>query len=741
MKTTATLVFAALQLAAIANAQTYTIQRIGLTDPLHTIDGSSTNNWSDLNASGQVTGSAERYSGSTDEGVDAWLYSAMTHTSQVIGLPGAPDSYLDNEPVQLNASGQVIGIRYHVDASNLFTGSDAWIYSPTTNTTQMIGLTDAAHTQTDGTSTNQVYALNATGQVAGFAVRNHYDGYFGGDDIWIYSSPTHTTQSIGLTGPGYSGAFGGPYGSTDSRFIAQNAAGYVIGRSSYFLSSTPGQLNDGDPWLYSPITQTTTRIGMYDAIHEEGNLFFLGARSNNAVALNASGQVAGTANHYQNVHGMLPYNGQDAWIFTPTTNVTQQIGLVDSNHTQSGGYTYHKPVAINDSGQIAGYSSRFSGQTDLGQDAWVYSSTTNSTQPIGLTDGGHMQVGGYLFNQPTDLNAAGEVVGFAKRYNGSADQGQDAWFYSPTTNTTQLIGLTDKIHTQVGGTSVNNTMFLNAAGLIVGTAKRYNGNSDPSMSSDNGIDSWLFDPVSRVTYNLVSSLSATGFASSTVSYLGDNGLVLGSYNVNGGATQDAFLWTEAAGFHDLGDLIQGGLTAAGWANLADALGGDGGAVHHRRRKALQRLGPGFRAHSLFCAARRLQQQRRRRCGRLRRVAQRTRHDLHAERLQRLASKLRANCRCRLVCGCHWLRQCRSRTSVDCAVQLGGISIREYRPPISTHPCELHFANRRTIIPAFCWLLDLWMASAVAPVTAARTVWSLGRFSVVIGFLGEDLPRD
>jgi hypothetical protein len=137
-----------------------------------------------------------------------------------------------------------------------------------------------------------------------------------------------------------------------------------------------------------------------------------------------------------------------------------------------------------------------------------------------------------------------------------------------------LIGLTDKIHTQVGGTSVNNTAFINAAGLIVGTAKRYNGNSDPSMSSDNGIDSWLFDPVSQV---LVSSLSATGFASSSVNYLGDNGVVLGTYNVNGGSTQDAFLWTEAAGFHDLGDLVQGGLTAAGWTNLADAFGANGGS--------------------------------------------------------------------------------------------------------------------------------------------------------------------
>jgi hypothetical protein len=300
---------------------------------------------------------------------------------------------------------------------------------------------------------------------------------------------------------------------------------------------------------------------------------FNGAHANAVIALNASGQVAGTANHYKNTG--LPYNGQDAWVYSSATNMTQQIGLVDIAHTQTGDYSYHNPVALNDNGQIAGVSSRFSGSTDEGQDAWLYSPTTNSTKQIGLTDGGHIQTSGYLFNQSIGINAAGEVIGYAKRYNGSADQGQDAWFYSPTTKTTESIGLIDKVHMQADGTAVNNPMMVNAGGLIVGVANRYNGGGDPSMS-DQGVDSWLFDPVSRVTYNLVSSPSAAGFASSSVGYLGDDGTVLGTYVVNGGPTQDAFLWTEAGGFHDLGDLVQGGLTAAGWANLADAYGGNGG---------------------------------------------------------------------------------------------------------------------------------------------------------------------
>ncbi len=554
-------VFVALRFATIANAQSYTIQQIGLTDPVHTTPSGSANQIGILNAAGQVTGLASRNVG----GEDAWFYSPTTYSTQLIGLTDAVHVQTVggavNDAEDMNAAGQVLGMtaRY---SGNTFTGYDAWLFSSATNSTQVIGLLDAAHTQADGSYYNQAYHLNASGQVAGYAGRT---GDLAGHDAWLYSSATNTTQIIGLTGAGYNGSFGGPNGYSVNEPNLLNAAGQVAGTATRITGNGP--VLGYDAWLYSPTTNTTQRIGLQDPSG--------GYTVNIPSGMNATGQVAGSTAFYSD--GGFTLSRRSAWISSPTTNATQQIGLVDAAHTQSDGYFNHLPIALNDTGQVAGTSNRFSGNTDQGQDAWLYSSKANSTQVIGLTDGAHTQTGGYSFNQVNGMNAVGEVIGFAKRYSGSADRGQDTWLYSPSTNTTQLIGLTDKVHTQVGGTSVNNTLFLNAGGFVVGTAKRYNGNSDPSMSSDNGIDSWLFDPVSQVTYNLISSLSATGFASSSVSYLGDNGVVLGTYNVNGGATQDAFLWSEAAGFHDLGNLVQGGLTAAGWTNLADAFGANGGS--------------------------------------------------------------------------------------------------------------------------------------------------------------------
>ena len=173
-----------------------------------------------------------------------------------------------------------------------------------------------------------------------------------------------------------------------------------------------------------------------------------------------------------------------------------------------------------------------------------------------LTDSTHTQTGGYSTNNPTALNAVGQVAGDAERYSGSTDKGVDAWLYSPTTNTTQLIGLVDSTHIQTGGHSENFPIALNAVGQVAGSAERYDGDIDE------GQDVWLYDSASQTTFDLVSSPSAFGFGYSQVEYLGDDGVVMGWYDVDGGSTQDVFLWTESRGFHDLGTLVQGGLTAA-----------------------------------------------------------------------------------------------------------------------------------------------------------------------------------
>jgi hypothetical protein len=552
------LVAACFASAASAKAQTYAIREIGLTDAAHTQTGGAQFNFVEgLNATGQVAGTAYRYSGSTQEGQDTWFYSLTTNTTQLIGLTdamhtgagGTSYNSLYSLPDPLTAAGQVVGFAWRYSGST-FLGEDTWVYTPTANTTHVIGPSDSAHIQTNGYSSIQPIAMNAGGQVAGTAERFNA-GFDVGQDAWLYSPTTNATQIVGLTDSAHTET-GGTSLNTPT---AVNGAGQVVGYANRYSGSTNvGQ----DAWFYSPAANTTQVIGLTDPAHTQTG----GVSDNNPIALNDVGQVAGTATRYSGSTN----EGQDAWLYSSVTNTTQVVGVTDSAHTQTGGVSNNSPIALNGAGQVAGTAARYSGSTNEGQDSWLYSPTTNTAHVIGLNDSAHTQTGGYSYSNPITLNNSGQVAGYTYRYSGNTQEGQDAWSYSPTTNTTQLIGLTDAVHTKSGGYSYNYPTLTNAAGDVVGYAERYSG------ATGEGNDFWFYDPATQTTFDLVSSPSASGFAISQVEYLGDDGTVLGYYDLNGNtSTQDAFLWTETGGFDDLGTLVQGGLTSAGWARLTAAV--------------------------------------------------------------------------------------------------------------------------------------------------------------------------
>jgi hypothetical protein len=114
---------------------------------------------------------------------------------------------------------------------------------------------------------------------------------------------------------------------------------------------------------------------------------------------------------------------------------------------------------------------------------------------------------------------------------------------------------------------------MNEAGQVIGHSNRW---ISGGMGSDNA---WFYDPVLHQTFELVPSLRSDGLAFSVVGYLGEDGLVLGNYDLfdemdNFVGTR-AFYFTVADGLHDLGSLVDGGLTAHGWESLAMAIRGNG----------------------------------------------------------------------------------------------------------------------------------------------------------------------
>ena len=90
-----------------------------------------------------------------------------------------------------------------------------------------------------------------------------------------------------------------------------------------------------------------------------------------------------------------------------------------------------------------------------------------------------------------------------------------------------------------------------------------------------GQDAWLYDPVLDQTLSLRLSTRSDGYAYSSAAYLGEDGLTLGKYTLFDASDNDlgdrAFYFTIADGLHDLGSLVDGGLTANGWDFLATAI--------------------------------------------------------------------------------------------------------------------------------------------------------------------------
>ncbi len=523
-------------------------QEIGLTDANHTSStGELSNVASFLNNAGQVAGYARHYSGETWNGYSAWYFNGSS--TQQIGLTDAGHTSSTGEQNNsarfLNNAGQVAGTAQRYNGA-LFPGQSAWYFNG--SGTQEIGLTDAGHTSSAGEQSNFVWSLNNAGQVVGSAQR--YNGVTSaGTSAWYFNGSS--TQEIGLTNSEHTSSTGER--DNFASVLMLNDAGQVAGSAQRYNGVTPA---GASAWYFNG--SNTQKIGLTDANHTSST----GQQSNYAQFLNNAGQVAGSARRYN-----VATWSYSAWYFNGSN--TQQIGLTDSSHTSSAGEQNNSVRFLNNAGQVAGHAQRYNGSSTAGQSAWYFGS---STQEIGLTDAGHTSSTGMQSNSVQFLNNAGQVAGHAQRYNGTSFAGQSAWYFNGSS--TQEIGLTDAGHTSSStGEQSNFISFQNNAGQVAGQAQRYNG------ASYAGLSAWFYDPAANQTFMMNETISVLwGSAYSSIQYLDDNGLALGVYelyNAYGSLGYRVFSFTVADGWNDLGSLVNGGLSAAGWDYLANVYDANG----------------------------------------------------------------------------------------------------------------------------------------------------------------------
>ncbi len=552
----------------------------------------------DLNDAGQVAGNATSYNPNNPGdviGEDAWFYDGNRTT--IIGLTGTEHTGSRfnsrvNKVFALNQAGQAVGYADRVNSTgpdDSYLGQNIWFYSG--GSTSKIGLINAEHTRNDGFQysfvPNAVGFFNDAGQVAGESRRFNGTASDLGWSAWLYNGVS--TTHIGLVDNEHTRNDGYRYSKMLNTPTNLTESGFVVGHSMRYNSI--GDNLGQSAWLYNGVS--TVRIGLIGAEHTSNN----GTRDSTVKFLNNAGLAVGNSNFYAttNLGGFLlgsgVSRGKMAWFYDGSRTVS--IGVLDPEHLYThGGGINSEPIALNESGQVAGITNLFGGTLDLRsktRTAWLYSG--NKTITIGLKGSEYTNSAGGRTEFVFGLNESGHAVGASQRGSGAdgyfdLDLGEHTWFYNG--NNTVKIGLYDADHTRlsdgyqhsniIGGDDI----LFNDSGQVAGSSGRFVSISKESDFAaphiGNGFDgqtAWLYDLTLDQTFGIELSVSPTGYAYSSIEYLGDDGLVFGTYTLfdeNNPVGEDRiFAFTDEDGAIDLGNLVKGGLDTAGWASLASVV--------------------------------------------------------------------------------------------------------------------------------------------------------------------------
>lgn len=331
-------------------------------------------------------------------------------------------------------------------------------------------------------------ALLAAGVAAGAAIS--------GTTGAAASTTTYTVTDLGTLG--YTSSSGG----------GLNATGVVSGESTVSVtlpaSECPPHYGVRKPCTVHPENAFLHSSGVMT------NLGTLGGLASAATAINTTGTVVGSAD--------LASGASHA--FAESGGVMTDLGTLD------GAAATSKALAINSTGEIAGWSTAPGG---TGNVAFLYSN--GSMTDLGTIDGGTASVA-------NGINDAGAVIG-----NSDTDGGDEHGFVYQNGTMTDLGTL--------GGAN-SSVDAINDNGVVTGSSQDASGASLPFVYSNGTM-------TSLGSYNTETTPQA----------INDSGMIAGTtYGVNaaGASFNDAFIYQNGT-FQDLNNLIPAG---SGW-ELTDAV--------------------------------------------------------------------------------------------------------------------------------------------------------------------------
>ncbi|GEA12916.1 hypothetical protein [Alteromonas sp. KUL49] len=382
-----------------------TTTRIGLTDSAHTGTNNYQNSYAQFqNEAGDVAGTSQRLNSSTNAGQGQSAWQAVDGVTTRVGLTTAAhtgsNDYQYSTIQAQNEAGSLIGYSDRRNSStNNFEGRDVW--QAVDGVTTQIGLTDSAHTGTNGYRTSYAQFQNEAGDVAGYSDRRNSSTNAGeGRSVW--QAVDGITTKIGLYDAEHTGSNNYQYSSLNR----QNEAGHVIGYSQRRDSSNNYQGQSA----WQAIDGVTTRLGIFDATHTGTNNY----QRSWINGQNELGDVIGYSERRDS--NSNAHQGHTAWYRDLSSAVMYTFNLPNAVNALTG-YSYSIFQFINDAGVA------------LGRYSFFDSNNNQQWRAMGFTvNDGFFDLGSILEDSLTDfdllalydglyLNDSGQVVGRAYDQN------------------------------------------------------------------------------------------------------------------------------------------------------------------------------------------------------------------------------------------------------------------------------------------------------------------------------------
>jgi hypothetical protein len=497
-----------------------------------------------------ILGFSARVQGVSSEiGRDWWVWDG-TRTVPLV-LPGVeyigPSGFANSQPIDVTASGRIIGrsMRYRPDGFPH--GSDAWLWDG--QSLRRLGLVGAPWEDPTGFRFGSAIAQNESGWVVGRST-----AYFPNNerraDAWLFDG-TNTTR-IGLTG----GVYDLPRADTTAALLSQS--GSIVG------SSRDPVANRETTWILTGGQLTQIALTNPPGESYQGLLPRL---------LSETGMIAGVVLRSNTTPAQ---QGQDAWVWDGTQ--VHLLGLREPEHILRG-QRVSDVYQITRDGRVLGASRVFplSGSIggDFADDLWLWERGTTSR--LGIFDPAHVGFDGYRRVYGAAHPDAPYAWGHTLRFQpDDVALGVDPWVWENGVHT--RVGLVGPSYTSSNGLQESWISSTDHVGRLIGRSLRF------SAAGDNlGQTAFYFDPATRTSIPVEPSVrSADGYAFSSFSQLTTDGYAIGTYKFfahgEGEGVSRAIAFRPDVGVVHLEDLVTGGIAAMGFASLSSAWFDEAAAV-------------------------------------------------------------------------------------------------------------------------------------------------------------------